>query len=285
MGRATLFLLCLTLYLILGMALGYWLAPLSKQVVFSAPIENEKPLLDSQHITFPSFAHLPILPREKPLPFYQKGVKNSFYAKKAPSLKEPRVSFVIIKMGLNRPLMQEIIKKVPTHFTLSFSIDAQELEKQMALARENGFETWLDLPIKDIEKNDAGSYALSNGDETFYNMKMLDVLWALPLPIVGWTTTGFISQSLQAFFKNASYLLASGVSCPICLTGNSVDKDISAFDLADTLERLKKQAEQTGQAILFIPPEKPVLAGVIQFVNRHPTLNYVPLSNQQGGVK
>ena len=285
MGRATLFLLCLTLYLILGMALGYWLAPLSKQVVFSAPIENDKPLLDSQHITFPSFAHLPILPREKPLPFYQKGVKNSFYAKKAPSLKEPRVSFVIIKMGLNRPLMQEIIKKVPTHFTLSFSIDAQELEKQMALARENGFETWLDLPIKDIEKADVGSYALSNGSETFYNMKMLENLWALPVPTVGWVANNFISDSLQAFFENTTYVLAAQKPCSSCLSGFSVEKDISITALTTLLEQVREKAIQSGQAILFIPPEKPILATVVRFVNQHKELNYVPLSNQNGGLQ
>lgn len=283
MGRI-LFIVCFLLYLTLGIAIGYWYAPTPKQVVLTTPVlTHDVEKFETQ--SFPAFNQLPISVKDKPLPLYQAGKPNIFYAKRASDLRTPRISFVIINLGLNPALTNEIIQKIPPHFTLSFSPDALQLTAQINQARQNGFETWLDLPIKEKEKNDAGSYALSNGDETFYNMKMLDVLWALPLPIVGWTTTGFISQSLQAFFKNASYLLASGVSCPICLTGNSVDKDISAFDLADTLEHLKKQAEQTGQAILFIPPEKPVLAGVIQFVNQHPTLNYVPLSNQQGGVK
>ena len=286
MKRLILFIICFILYLILGIGVGYWYAPTPKRVVLSVPVIGDNTAEPKKNFSFPAFNQLPDWPtRDKPLAHYQAGRPNAIYAKRAPSLQAPRISFVILQTGLDTLLTSQMMQKIPPFFTLSFSVDAAQLAEQINQARQNGFETWLDLPMKDEKTNDPGSYALSNGDETFYNMKMLDSLWALPVPIVGWVTTGSVSKSLQAFFKNTSYALASGEACSFCLTGTSIDKDISAFDLKNTLERLIKQAEQSGQAIVFVPPEKPILAAVVHFVNQHPELNYVPLSNQQGGFK
>lgn len=266
--KLIIFLLCLILYLTLAIGFGYFYMPATKRVAYSVSLDgNDSPLVPMAH--FDSFAQLPPQPKG--------AVKSQTQTTK------PQISFVITGVGLDRENTAALLQKAPNSISLSFHPDSVKLTEQITAARKNGFDIWLDLPIQDEKQTDAGSHALSNDDRAFYNMKMLDNLWALPVKAMGWVSMYPPSDSLQAFFKNSDYLLASTQPCPICINGQALDIDIGADELKKILDSMLESSTQ--KQIYFIAFQKSVVATVIQFITQHPEFNFVPLSKQVKGLK
>lgn len=63
---------------------------------------------------------------------------------------QPRIAVVLTGLGFSREATEAAIKQLPAGVTLSFTPYAQQLDQWIALARGNGHEVMLDLPMEPV---------------------------------------------------------------------------------------------------------------------------------------
>ncbi len=91
----------------------------------------------------------------------------------------PRIAVVVTGLGLSKAATEAAIKQLPAFVTLSFSPYARELNEWIALARVNGHEVMLDLPMEPVgfPNLDPGPHTLLTTLEEDENLERLD--WIL----------------------------------------------------------------------------------------------------------
>ncbi len=144
----------------------------------------------------PQQAALPkvVAPDHNSLPQWQRNRQNidRRWLKDAEGKPKPRIAFVLSELGLAPIAAEEIIKKLPPGITLSFSPYAKprSLEYLSALARANGHEVMLDLPLEPIDfpQRDPGPKALLTALEPKENLDRL--AWSLN------RTTGYVGVAI-----------------------------------------------------------------------------------------
>lgn len=133
-------------------------------------------------------------PDHNSLPQWQRNRQNidRRWLKDAEGNPKPRIAFVLSELGLAPTAAEEIIKKLPPGITLSFSPYAKprSLEYLSALARANGHEVMLDLPLEPIDfpQRDPGPKALLTALEPEENLDRL--AWSLN------RTTGYVGVAV-----------------------------------------------------------------------------------------
>jgi len=122
---------------------------ISKEGLAPAPLEAISAQTDSGLV--PMVGHDGTLPWK----YYARPYKGD--------TKRPVVAVVITRLGLSKPQTDEALK-LPHMFTLSFSPYASDARKWAKTAREEGFETLVDLPMQSadylITGADPGAYGL-----------------------------------------------------------------------------------------------------------------------------
>jgi polysaccharide deacetylase 2 family uncharacterized protein YibQ len=102
-----------------------------------------------------------------PLPVIASDGRTPFQAYARPFTPDgrPRVALIIGGLGLNGPATRAAIESLPAEVTLSFSAYAEGLQGWIDLARADGHEVLLDLPMEpsDYPDNDTGPYTLLAG--------------------------------------------------------------------------------------------------------------------------
>lgn len=88
----------------------------------------------------------------------------------------PRIAVVMAGLGLSAAATEAAIKQLPPTVTLSFSPYARLLNQWIALARVNGHEVMLDLPMEPVTDDDPGPHALMTVLDKAQNLKRLDWL-------------------------------------------------------------------------------------------------------------
>ena len=91
----------------------------------------------------------------------------------------PRIAVVLTGLGLSAAATEAAIKQLPPAVTLSFSPYARRLGQWIALARVNGHEVMIDLPMEPITfpEDDPGPHALLTFLDSKQNLRRLD--WVL----------------------------------------------------------------------------------------------------------
>jgi polysaccharide deacetylase 2 family uncharacterized protein YibQ len=102
-----------------------------------------------------------------PLPVISSDGRTPFQAYARPFTPDgrPRVALIVGGLGLNGPATRAAIESLPPEVTLSFSAYAEGLQGWIDLARADGHEVLLELPMEpsDYPDNDTGPYTLLAG--------------------------------------------------------------------------------------------------------------------------
>lgn len=91
----------------------------------------------------------------------------------------PKIAVVLTGLGLSAAATEAAIKQLPSAVTLSFSPYARRLNQWIALARVNGHEVMIDLPMEPVTfpEDDPGPHALLTFLDSKQNLRRLD--WVL----------------------------------------------------------------------------------------------------------
>ncbi|MDJ0945719.1 MAG: divergent polysaccharide deacetylase family protein [Kiloniellales bacterium] len=88
----------------------------------------------------------------------------------------PRIAIVITGLGLDGAATQRAVQSLPAAVTLSFTPYASDLNRWIAVARVDGHEVMLDLPMEplDFPRSDPGPLALMTGAGDRENLERLN---------------------------------------------------------------------------------------------------------------
>ena len=133
----------------------------------TAPQDQPAPA-DAQQAT------LPPIPLPQVVPAWQRNAQP-FEAQD----ERPRIAVVLTGMGLSSAATEAAIKQLPGPVSLSFTPYSRRLNEWIALARVNGHEVLLDLPMEPTSypNDDPGPQALLTALSSRQNLERLD--WAL----------------------------------------------------------------------------------------------------------
>jgi len=101
------------------------------------------------------------------------------YRRPAKTDKRPRIALLFTDMGLSQAISAAAVRDLPSEVSLSFSALAKGLENQIAAARRDGHEVFLDLPMEpsDYPRSDPGPYTLLTSASLVENLDRLE--WTL----------------------------------------------------------------------------------------------------------
>ena len=119
-------------------------------------------------------AAIPRLPSPELLPLWRRNAQPF----EAPETR-PRIAVVLTGLGLSSAATEAAIKQLPGPISLSFTPYSRRLNEWIALARVNGHEVLLDLPMEPTSypDDDPGPQALLTALSPRQNLERLD--WAL----------------------------------------------------------------------------------------------------------
>ncbi len=150
----------------------------------TAPAEAQAAPAETQEAALPALSAPALAPAPEVLPPWRRHAQPF----DAPG-ELPRISVVLTGLGLSSAATQAAIKQLPSAISLSFTPYSRRLNEWVALARVNGHEVLLDLPMEPTSypDDDPGPQALLTALSARQNLERLD--WTLK------RTTGFIGVS------------------------------------------------------------------------------------------
>jgi polysaccharide deacetylase 2 family uncharacterized protein YibQ len=178
----------------------------------------------------------------------------------------PKVSLVIGGLGLNAKATRDAIERLPPEITLSFVPYADGLQGWIDLARANGHEVLLEIPMEplDFPDNDPGPYTLMANDPPAQTVQRLEWLMARATGYFGVTNYlggRFVSsdKGMNAFgqalrqrglaFIDDGSAAKRAMSIPRASAGRIVDDQLDSDAIDRQLLNLEAQALQTGSAL------------------------------------
>jgi polysaccharide deacetylase 2 family uncharacterized protein YibQ len=203
---------------------------------------------------------LPVIAKDGRTPFQA-------YARPFQSNGKPRIAVVVGALGLNGAATRAAIEKLPPEVTLSFTPYADGLQGWLDLARANGHEVMVELPMEplDYPANDPGPYTLMASASPADTAKKLEYLLARGtgyFAVSNYMGGRFMaSEPAMAALINA--LRARGVGyvddgsvprrggggTPRASADSVIDETPSGEAIDQQLARLEVQATQKGQAL------------------------------------
>ncbi len=224
-----------------------------------------------------------IAPDHNSLPLWKRNRQtiDRRWLKDSDGKPKPRIAFVLSELGHARIAAEEIIKVLPPAITLSFSpyANPRSLEYLSALARSNGHEVMLDLPLEPIDfpQRDPGPMALLTALEPKENLERLD--WSLKqatgyVGVAVWMGSRFVGSPRQMrplfeavndrgliFLDNAEREdslageLAGEFDVPTIQSHRYVDVPLASRDAIDArLAQVERIALQFGSAVAMGRP-------------------------------
>jgi polysaccharide deacetylase 2 family uncharacterized protein YibQ len=202
------------------------------------------------------------------LPIISKDGRTSFqvYARPFKDNGKPKVALVIGGLGLNAASTKAAIEHLPPEITLSFVPYAEGLQGWIDMARANGHEVMLELPMEplDYPSNDPGPYTLMTSANAGETLKRLD--WLLSRASGYFAVTNYLggrfvsstaamamlSAALKArglgFIDDGS-AQGKGAGIPRASAGAVIDEQLSADDIDRQLLGLEAKALAHGSAL------------------------------------
>ena len=178
----------------------------------------------------------------------------------------PKVALVIGGLGLNGKATRDAIERLPPEITLSFVPYADGLQGWIDLARANGHEVLLEIPMEplDFPENDPGPYTLMANDQGPETIKRLEWLMARATGYFGVTNylggrfvtsekgMNAFAQALRqrglSFIDDGSAAKRAG-GIPRASAAHIVDDQLDGDSIDHQLLTLEAQALQGGSAL------------------------------------
>jgi polysaccharide deacetylase 2 family uncharacterized protein YibQ len=203
---------------------------------------------------------LPIIGKDGRTPFQA-------YARPFASNGKPKIAIVVGGLGLNGASTRAAIEKLPPEITLSFVPYADGLQGWVDLARANGHEVVLELPMEplDYPANDPGKYTLMTNAAPAETVRRLE--WLLARTTGYFATTNYMGgrfvtsdsamttlvTALKArglgFLDDGSASRRGMVGAPRASADAVIDDQLSSEDIERQLTKLEGQALAHGQAL------------------------------------
>ena len=203
---------------------------------------------------------LPIIAKDGRTPF-------AAYARPFQSNGKPKIALVVGGLGLNGAATRAAIEKLPPEVTLSFVPYADGLQGWIDLARANGHEVMLEVPMEplDYPANDPGPYTLMTAAQPAETIKRLE--WLLARTTGYFAVTNYLGgrfvTSDGAMNTLAGALKARGLgflddgsagskahgAIPRGSADSVVDEQLSTDAIDGALRGLEAKALQRGQAL------------------------------------
>ncbi len=203
---------------------------------------------------------LPVIARDGRTPFQA-------YARPFQSNGKPKIAMVVEGLGLNGAATRAAIEKLPPEVTLSFVPYADGLQGWMDLARANGHEVVLELPMEplDYPANDPGPSTLMANAPAGETVKRLE--WLLSRATGYFATTNYLGGRFVTsdnamgvlmgalkgrglgFLDDGSAIRRGMGGAPRASADAIIDEQLSAESIDQQLLKLEAQALQHGQAL------------------------------------
>jgi polysaccharide deacetylase 2 family uncharacterized protein YibQ len=178
----------------------------------------------------------------------------------------PKVALVISGLGLNAANTRRAIEELPPEITLSFYPYAEGLQAWIDMARANGHEVLLEVPMEppDYPSNDPGPYTLLSTGSSVEITRQLNWVLSRATGYFGLTNyqggrfmaqptamTTFASQLKQRGlgFIDDGKGARQGMGPPRASADRVVDEDMSAASTSQQLAALEDMARSGGQAL------------------------------------
>ena len=204
-----------------------------------------------------------------PLPVIAKDGRTAFqaYARPFASNGKPRIAMIVGGLGLNAAATRAAIEKLPPEVTLSFVPYADGLQSWVDLARANGHEVVLELPMEplDYPNNDPGQYTLMANAPPAETQKRLEWLLARATGYFAATNymggrfvgsdaamnllVGALRARGLAFLDDGSAAHRAMGQAPRASADAVIDEQLSADAIDGQLLKLEAQALAHGQAL------------------------------------
>ncbi len=203
------------------------------------------------------------------LPIIGKDGRTAFqaYARPFASNGKPRIAVIVGGLGLNATATRAAIEKLPPEVTLSFVPYADGLQTWVDLARANGHEVVLELPMEplDYPNNDPGQYTLLANAPQGETIKRLE--WLLARATGYFATTNYMggrfvtSDSAMGvlmgvmrtrglgFLDDGSAIRRGMGQAPRASADAVIDEQLSGDAIDAQLLKLEAQALARGQAL------------------------------------
>jgi len=203
---------------------------------------------------------LPIIGKDGRTPFQA-------YARPFATNGKPRIAVIVGGLGLNATATRAAIEKLPPEVTLSFVPYADGLQTWIDLARANGHEVVLELPMEplDYPNNDPGQYTLLANAPQGETLKRLE--WLLARATGYFATTNYMggrfvtSDSAMnvlmgamrsrglGFLDDGSAVRRGMGQAPRASANAVIDEQLSADAIDAQLLKLEAEALAHGQAL------------------------------------
>jgi polysaccharide deacetylase 2 family uncharacterized protein YibQ len=202
-----------------------------------------------------------------PLPIMA-GDRNAFtsYARPFKSDGHPRVALIVGGLGLNPASTKTAIERLPPEVTLSFVPYAQGLQGWIDLARANGHEVMIEIPMEpnDYPDNDPGPYTLLSTASPQDTAKRLE--WLMSRATGYFAVTNYLGQKFETSDQGMGAFLgvlkARGVgfvddgsarrrggAFARASADAVIDEQLSAESIAAQLSNLEQTAKVKGSAL------------------------------------
>ncbi|NEX94399.1 divergent polysaccharide deacetylase family protein, partial [Caulobacter sp. 17J65-9] len=203
-----------------------------------------------------------------PMPVVAADGRTPFgaYARPFKSNGQPRVALIVGGLGLNAAATKAAIERLPPEITLSFVPYAEGLQGWIDLARANGHEVLLEIPMEPVDypDNDPGPYTLLADAQPAETVKRLEWLLSRATGYFGVTNylgqrfvtsdagmgafTGALKSRGLAFMDDGSARKRGGAWARASADA-IVDDQLSAQAIAAELNALEQAARSRGSAL------------------------------------
>ncbi|MHB8285290.1 MAG: divergent polysaccharide deacetylase family protein [Caulobacteraceae bacterium] len=202
---------------------------------------------------------LPIIAKDGRTPF---GV----YARPFKDNGKPKVALIIGGLGLNAAATKSAIERLPPEVTLSFVPYAEGLQGWIDMARANGHEVMLELPMEplDYPSNDPGPYTLMANGNPGETVKRLE--WLLSRATGYFAVTNYLGGKFVSSNSAMATLSAQlkvrglgmlddgsaagkGAGIPRASASAVIDEQLSADEIDHQLLGLEAKALAHGSAL------------------------------------
>jgi polysaccharide deacetylase 2 family uncharacterized protein YibQ len=190
----------------------------------------------------------------------------SAYARPFKSDGRPKVALIVGGLGLNPAATKAAIERLPPEITLSFVPYSEGLQGWIDLARANGHEVMLEIPMEpaDYPDNDPGPYTLLSSAQPQDTVKRLE--WLMSRATGYFAVTNYLGQrfvgsdtGMNAFlgalksrgvgFIDDGAARRRGGAWARATADAVVDDQLSADAIASQLASLEQTAKVKGSAL------------------------------------
>lgn len=198
---------------------------------------------------------------------------NVYAAAKPRDRTKPRIAIMITGLGLKLKLSEKTIADLPSQVSLAFSPYSGSLHKFGEVARQDGHEVFLEIPMEptNYPQNDPGDLSLLTSYTSRENINMLRSSLARMSAYVG--ITNYMGSRFTAASESMKPVLdelkkrglmfvdsrttpysragtmARAVGVPVAINNGYIDDNVDQDIIAEELLKLEKRAQVQGAAM------------------------------------